>query len=149
MKEIFDDPINKQILHGFNSVFNLESIGFKILLSVEKQTSTKYIKEYPCYYELDLSKTLNENLMHKEIFEYPTFEIVLNSNVEKYLIIPNEITEKIQNDIKSEIGKVIRSLPRKFGKNKEQNENFKRKERNFSNKQYPNKHRKYENKNKK
>eukprot|EP01080_Neovahlkampfia_damariscottae_P005661 gene5661-9477_t len=148
ISEIFKDPLNKQKLHQFDSVFTQESMGFKILLSVEKQTSVKYIKDYPCYYELDFDKTLNENLKHKEIFEYPTFEVVLNSNLENYQLLPNEIKENIENDIKGEIGKVIRSLPRKFGKNKEQENNFKRKERNFSHKQHPSKHKKYDKTNK-
>jgi hypothetical protein len=135
LKRIFDDPIHAQTLFKFTSVFEYDTSGFKVLLPVEKQTSTKVIKEFPAYYEMNLNKTLGDNLKWKEIFEYPVFEVVLNSDLENFSIVSVEQTKEIQKEVQVEIGKVIKSLPRKFGKNKETEHHHNQHKR----KDYPNK----------
>jgi hypothetical protein len=136
LKRIFGDPINAQKLFKFTSVFEYETSGFKILLPVEKQTSTKILKEFPAHYEMNLNKTLGDNLKWKEIFEFPVFEVVLNSEIENFSIVSVEQIKEIQKEVQVEIGKVIKSLPRKFGKNKETEHHH---HNQHKRKEYPNK----------
>jgi hypothetical protein len=68
-----------------------EEIPFDCFMQVLELPSNQII-----YYKLDLTKTLNENLVDKVIIEYPTLHIVLPTHADKYPMATQQQLDEIK-----------------------------------------------------